>query len=189
MKGTNTSWNWEYWDQPLTKSAREGLSEQVAIERVKDEKICLWLDQWEEHSREWVEASASGCGFCVWGVKTPDWVKPRELGLGDVRVEMEREVDKNPSAGPRATVGSVEFLSPQLNRKLFRYFCRKRQCPVYVLRSPVWLLCTDWPREERNWTWEHWPYSFWTIFPLFLVNLRFLPPGERIWRQAGRLRK
>lgn len=148
MKGTNMSWNWEYWDQLLTKSAREGLSEQVAIERVKNEKICLWLDQWEEHSREWVEASASGCGFCAGGVETPDWVKPRELGLGDVRVEMEREVDKNPSAGPRATVGSVEFFSPQLNRKLFRYFCRKWQGPIYALRSPVCFVQTDLERNE-----------------------------------------
>ena len=44
-----------------------------------------------------VEASGSGCGFCGWGVETPEWVMPRELGLGDVRGEMDREVDRNPS--------------------------------------------------------------------------------------------
>ena len=39
--------------------------------------------------------------------------------------------------GAGGTVGSVDFLSFQLNRRLFRYFCRKRQGPIYILRSPV----------------------------------------------------
>lgn len=82
----------------LDKSSKGGPFWAGGNWEVKDEKICLWLDQWEEHSRD-VETQDRDVVFVV-GSWNSEWVMPRELGLGDVRGEMDREVDREPIAGP-----------------------------------------------------------------------------------------